>query len=223
MVEYHLYSSIFLKTCDIYFDSNIRKPNWKHFQKFWRFFEPKFYFFHSVSKPIGSFFFQHRHWNLLFAHHWVNYCLPSFSLVLLKPARMMMKSSPKWLTMSWLAEFLVGLLWSNLPLMTCYLRSCLSSMGKNFFGSPPAVKLVWKSEFSEKHLSSLSSQLRLSPKSSSFGLNLWHYHHFLEEFNGLVFYWSFSHTSSSSILSHQKRSSRILANYSILQLLNTLG
>ena len=223
MVEYHLYSSISLKTFDIYFDSNIRKPNWKHFQKFCRFFEPKFYFFHSVSKPIGSFFFQHRHWNLLFAHHWVNYCLPSFSLVLLKPARMMMKSSPKWLTMSWLAEFLVGLLWSNLPLMTCYLRSCLSSMGKNFFGSPPAVKLVWKSEFSEKHLSSLSSQLRLSPKSSSFGLNLWHYYHFLEEFNGLVFYWSFSHTSSSSILSHQKRSSRILANYSILQLLNTLG
>ena len=63
---------------------------------------------------------------------------------------MMMKSSKKWLTMSWLAEFLVGLLWSNLPLMTCYLRSCLSSIWakKNLLPlALPAVKLVWKSEF----------------------------------------------------------------------------
>ena len=53
---------------------------------------------------------------------------PDCDLLLVLLGLMMMKSSKKWLTMSWLAEFLVGLLWSNLPLMTCYLRSCLSSI-----------------------------------------------------------------------------------------------
>ena len=75
---------------------------------------------------------------------------PDCNLLLVLLGLMMMKSSKKWLTMSWLAEFLVGLLWSNLPLMTCYLRSCLSSIWakKNLLPlALPAVKLVWKSEF----------------------------------------------------------------------------
>lgn len=126
---------------------------------------------------------------------------------------MMMKSSPKWLTMSWLAEFLVGLLWSNLPLMTCYLRSCLSSMGKNFFGSPPAVKLVWKSEFSEKHLSSPQfcwGALKLRPSAQFMALPPF--------FGGvqrptIFFYWSFSHTSSWS---YTKSPKEIITNFSQL-------
>ena len=94
----------------------------------------------SNWEPAASFsVVAHHHHQCL-----CNYCPPCLSHSVLLSALLSSslllpltqpKSSSEWLTMLWLARFLVGLLWSNLPLMTCYLRSCLSSIWANFFAA----------------------------------------------------------------------------------------
>ena len=134
------------------------------------------------------------------AHHHqclCNYCPPCLSHSVLLSALLSSslllpltqpKSSSEWLTMLWLARFLVGLLWSNLPLMTCYLRSCLSSMGKNFFWLPSCCQISLKKWIFRK-TSLISSQL--CSKTSLVGFIALP---FFEEFNGLLFFTGHSHT-----------------------------